>query len=340
MAGRERANLVAVGQHRERREYRAHLFVAALVVLSLATAACASATTAPTTTSIRPASTTAPSETSVTTTTEPGRAGVPAFSHIFVVLMENLGYAPALATPGFASLTSRYASASDYYAIGHPSLPNYLAITSGGTWGVQSDCITCYVNEPNLGAQLSAAGISWGGYFEGVPTPCYLAPYSSADYAGKHNPFRYYDDIRSSPALCAHLLPFGRLHPLLAGPASGVPRFVWVTPNLCDDGHDCAPSVAASWLDRFVDSVVASAAWKAGGVLFVTWDESESGGPAGGQVLTLVISPGLRRGLRVATGYTHYSLLATIEDAFRLPLIGAARSATPMSAFFEGLPGR
>ena len=326
-------------------------------MLSLVTAACASPATAPGPTSTRQGNTTAPSETSrsvgsgtsSTTTTEAGggtrrrgtgRAGVPAFSHVFVVLMENLGYSPALATPGFASLASRYASASDYYAVGHPSLPNYLAITSGGTWGVQSDCIDCYVDEPNLGTQLSTAKFSWGAYFEGVPSACYLAPYSSADYAGKHNPFRYYDDIRSSPALCAHLLPFGRLGPLLAGPAAKVPRFVWVTPNLCDDGHDCAPAVAASWLNRFVASVVASAAWQAGGVLFVTWDESESGGRAGGRVLTLVISPGLRRGLKVAVSYTHYSLLATIEAAFKLPLLGAARSATPMSAFFRAAPGQ
>ena len=260
---------------------------------------------------------------------------MPGFSHVFVVMMENLGYSLALATPGFASLASRYASASNYYAVGHPSLPNYLAITSGGTWGVESDCITCYVDKANIAAQLSKAKISWGAYLEDVPGPCYLAPYWGEYYAGKHNPWRYYDDIRSSPALCAHLLPFGRLGPLLAGRAAKVPRYVWVTPNLCDDGHNCPPAVAASWLDRFVASVVKSAAWKANGVLFVTWDESDSGGPAGGQVLTLVISPGLRRGLKVTVGYTHYSVLATIEDAFRLPLLGAARSATPMSAFFR-----
>jgi phosphatidylinositol-3-phosphatase len=320
------------------------------VLLSLATAACASPAAARGTTSSRPVSTTTfePTSssgpgTSSTTTTQAGgtrgagtgRAGVPAFSHVFVVMMENLGYSLALATPGFESLVSRYASASNYYAVGHPSLPNYLAITSGGTWGVKSDCIDCYVDKPNIGEQLSKAKISWGAYFEDVPTACYLAPYWGDYYAGKHNPFRYYDDIRSSRALCSHLVPYRRLAPLLAGPAAKVPRYVWVTPNLCDDGHNCAPAIAAAWLDRFVAGVVKSAAWKAHGVLFVTWDESDSGGPAGGQVLTLVISPGLRPGLKVAVPYTHYSVLATIEDAFRLPLLGAARSAKPMTAFWR-----
>ena len=74
-------------------------------------------------------------------------------------------------------------------------------------------------------------------------------------------------------------------------------------------------------------------------MLFVTWDESESGGRGGGQVLTLVISPGLRPGLQTAVSYTHYSLLATIEDTFGLPLLGAARSATPMNAFFRHTSG-
>jgi hypothetical protein len=261
---------------------------------------------------------------------------VPHFAHVFIVVMENLGLAPAMATPGFATLADRYASATNYWAITHPSLPNYLALTSGSTWGITSDCTDCYVRAQNLGAQLSAAGISWGAYFEGVPASCYLDPYSSADYAGKHNPFRYYSDIRTSASLCDHLQPFGVLQGLLREPAAAVPRFVWVTPNLCDDGHDCAPNVAAAWLDGFVAAVVKSAAWSDGGVLFVTWDESESGGAGGGKVLTLVISPDVRRGLVVDADYTHYSLLATIEDAFGLPLLRNAGTARPMSAFFSG----
>ncbi len=249
--------------------------------------------------------------------------------------MENLGYGPAMATPGFATLAGRYAEASDYWAIGHPSLPNYLALTSGSTWGVRSDCTTCYVSADNLGAQLSAARVSWGAYFEDVPSACYLAPYAESPlYAGKHNPFRYYDDIRSSPALCAHLQPYGLLARALRS-GTTIPQFVWVTPNLCDDGHNCAPDVAAAWLDGFVSDVVRSSAWRHGGVLFVTWDESESGGAMGGQVLTLVISPLVHRGLTVGAYYTHYSLLATIEDAFDLPLLLAARHARPLSAFFS-----
>lgn len=275
-----------------------------------------------------------------------GRAGVPAFSHVFVVMMENLDYQSALATPGLSVLAKRYALATNYYGVSHPSLPNYLAISSGSTYGVSSDCTACYVDADNLFSQLQAARISYGAYLEGVPGPCYLAQYGGTDYAAKHNPFRYYDDVRSSRTMCDHLLPYGNLPPLLAGAADKVPRFVWVTPNLCDDGHDCPASTAAAWLTRFVAAVTRSAAWRDNGVLFVTWDESESSDAAvlphdrvvssggGGQVMTLVIAPGLRPGLRVNVPYNHYSLLATVEDAFGLARLRNAASATPMSAFF------
>ncbi len=275
-----------------------------------------------------------------------GRAGVPAFRHVFVVMMENLSYAGAMSTPGLVALARRYALATDYFAASHPSLPNYLAVTGGSTFGISSDCTACYVKAPNLLSQLAARRISARAYFEGLPSTCDLAPYAGGDYAGKHDPFRYFIDIRRSQRLCRLLQPAARLVPVLNGQATKAPRFVWFTPNLCDDGHDCSASTAAAWLTGFVREVTKSAAWKDDGVLFVTWDESEGsnaavvppgrvvGSGGGGQVMTLVIAPGLRRGLRVGVPYNHYSLLATIEDAFRLPLLRSAASARPMSAFF------
>ncbi|HUZ19925.1 MAG TPA: alkaline phosphatase family protein [Acidimicrobiales bacterium] len=275
-----------------------------------------------------------------------GRAGIPAFGHVFVVVEENLGYAGTLATPGFAALAKRYALATQYYGVSHPSLPNYLALTGGSTFGITSDCTDCYVRAPNLASQLGAAKISFGAYMEGAPGPCFLAQYGGNDYASKHDPFRYYDNVRSSRDLCSRIVPESRLPALLSGPGAKVPRFVWVTPDLCNDGHDCAATVAASWLTRFVNQVTASAAWKQNGALFVTWDESDSdnsallasgkvaGSGGGGRVATFVIAPHVRRGLRVGIGYNHYSLLATIEDAFGLQLLGQAAHATPLAAFF------
>lgn len=263
--------------------------------------------------------------------------------------MENLGYSQAMATTGFASLARRYASASDYFAASHPSLPNYLALAAGSTFGTTSDCLTCFVNADNLGAQLSEAHISWGAYLQSVAGPCYLGT-SYGVYAAKHNPFRYFTDIRSNASWCSHLLPLHQLTGELAGPAAAVPRFVWVSPNVCNDGHSCPVATAATWLDGFVGEVTRSSAWQHGGALFVTWDEGSGGDtrqatPAGsvlpsgggGHVLTLVIAPGIKPGLVVSTPLAHYALLATIEQSFGLALLGHARAwaAETLAPFFR-----
>ncbi len=275
---------------------------------------------------------------------------MPAFAHVFVVVMENLGAQAALAVPPVGALAARYESTTGWYATGHPSLPNYLAMVSGSTGGVTSDCTACIQRGDNLAAQLEAAGISWRAYFGGMPSPCFLGPESpDGSYAQKHDPFAYFEDVRSSPAICAHLQPLNALDPLLAGPASGVARLVWVTPDMCDSGHDCPAAVAGAWLSGLVNRVTASAAWRNGGVLVVTWDEGYgeagmdpgsgvvSGGGGGGAVLALVITPGTPAGRRLAGPFSHYSLLRTIEDALGLPLLGdaGAGGVHALGAFFQ-----
>ncbi|HXX90195.1 MAG TPA: alkaline phosphatase family protein [Acidimicrobiales bacterium] len=287
---------------------------------------------------------------STSTPAAPGREGIPAFRHLFVVVMENLSAANALAVPSIAALAHQYASASSWYAASHPSLPNYLALVAGSTFGVGSDCTDCYQPPPSLADQLEQAGVPWGAYFEGMPGPCYLGPQSpDGSYAAKHDPFRYFTDVRASPTLCAHLQPLGALTDALGAGDSAVPRFVWVTPSMCHSGHDCAPAVAGAWLSGFVQSVVSRPWWGPGCALVVTWDESEgdnagvvgglvTSGGGGGRVLTLVVSPGIAGGEVVATTYDHYSLLRTVEDAFGLPLLGQAAAAgtAPMTAFWAG----
>ena len=250
--------------------------------------------------------------------------------------MENDGYASALAQPATSALAGHYAVATNYHAVAHPSLPNYLALTSGETW-VTSDCTTCYVNAPNLASEAAAAGVTWGAYMEGLPGACWLgALWPTGRYAGKHDPFRYYTDVRQSRALCANIQPLAALEPDLV--SGQVPRLVWITPDLCHDGHDCSPAQADQWLGGFVQRIVASPAWHRGGVLFVTWDEAEGGDDTGGggHVLTLVIAPDVQPGRRVDLAYTHYSLLATVEDGLGLPRLGHAADAstTTLRAFW------
>ncbi len=239
------------------------------------------------------------------------------------------------AAPYVNALARRYGTMTHSFAIAHPSLPNYLALTSGSTQGIESDCTDCKVSARNIVDQLEAARISWKAYLEDVPSPCFLGA-AHGGYAKKHNPFAYYADVAGSRRRCSRLVGFGSLRRDLR--AGSLPTYVWITPNLCDDGHDCG--VAAS--DRFLARTVPALLRELGphGLLVLTWDEGSSdrgccGGAAGGQIATVVAGPDVRRGARVATPIDHYGVLGSIERALGLrPLAGAA---DPRSGSLAGL---
>src|SRR3989440_3492155 len=270
-------------------------------------------------------------------------AAVPGFSHVFVIVMENHEYGSVIgsaAAPYANSLASTYGLATNYYGASHPSLPNYLALTAGSTFGITSDCTTCYVSATNIADQVEASGRSWKAYMEDMPSACYLGA-SSGNYAMKHNPFLYYTDIRNNAARCAaHVVPFAQFS---ADMSSGqVPSLVWITPNMCNDMHDCAVSTGDAWLGSVVPTITGSAAFRNGGVLFITFDEGSSnagccGSTSGGHVVTLVISPRSISRYRSGIAENHYGPLPPIEDAFRLAHLGAAASAAnvPLRAYFR-----
>ncbi len=250
-------------------------------------------------------------------------------SHVIVMVMENAEYGEVLgnsAAPYINALARRYGLATQSFAIGHPSLPNYLALTSGSTGGVSSDCTDCHVGAVNIVDQMEAAGISWKGYLEDQPTPCFKGA-GAGGYAKKHNPFIYYDDVARSRHRCTRLV---GLHELAADLRRGqLPTYAWITPNLCDDGHDCGVSGS----ERFVAHTIPTLLRGLGphGFLVLTWDEGSSheeccGGVAqGGHVATIVAGPDVRRGGRDGHPVDHYGVLGTIEEALRLPpLAGAA----------------
>jgi phosphatidylinositol-3-phosphatase len=247
----------------------------------------------------------------------PAQTPTPSASHVFVIVMENTSLTTALRVPSIERLAAKYALATNYRAVAVPSLPNYLALTSGSTWQV-TDNGYHVLPAGGLGVQLTAAGQSWRAYMEGLTEAgCLGSPYP---YALKHNPFAYYGgacpkNVVSLDALDADL-------------AGDTPSFVWITPDLCHDGHDCALSVAGPWLEDLVAQIVASAAWRDRGVLFIVWDEGTVGGS---DVVPLIVAaPGLPS-QRIDSQYDHYSLLATIEDLYGLPRLGAAKNARSLT---------
>jgi phosphatidylinositol-3-phosphatase len=229
---------------------------------------------------------------------------------VAVIVMENHGYDSVAGLPYIGTLVTAGTALTDYHAVSHPSLPNYLALTSGVTWGISDDGYHV-LPEQDIGDQLTAAGIPWRAYMEGMGSDCRQG---TGDYAVKHDPFAYYGG-RCQPSV----VPFSELPGDLAG--ASPPRFIWITPNLCDDMHDCSPTVGDSWLRETVPLLLASPAMT-NGVVFITWDENEGGGS--NQVLTLVL--GSRHATEPASTYSHPSLLATVEDLLGVPRLGATRA--------------
>jgi phosphatidylinositol-3-phosphatase len=273
---------------------------------------------------------------------------IPAFSHVFIIVMENEAYEQIIgnttSAPYINSLAQNYGVALNYYGIDHPSLPNYIALAAGDTFTITNNCTSCFIDRSNITDQLEAAGKSWKAYMESMPSPCFVGD-SGHLYRQKHNPFIYFDNIRNNLARCNNIVPFSQFDIDLQ--ANALPDYVWITPNMCNDIHDCSLSTGDAWLQTWVAKILNSPAWQQSGVLFLTFDESRSADTTGccqyamgGHILTLVISPLGKPAYQSTVDYDHYSLLRTIEEAWGLPLLNKANCdcSQPMADFFTPPP--
>jgi phospholipase C len=262
-------------------------------------------------------------------------AHVHPFTKVAVLFLENHGYDQIIGSPDapYLNRLARHgALATHYYAVAHPSVPNYLALTTGSTQGVTSDCNACNTSAPSIAGQLTAARVPWRAYFESIPARGFEGR-GAGDYTKHYNPFAYSE--RTGDAVGRrHVVGFGALrHDLRRG---SLPRFSWIAPNLVHDGHNA--SVRAS--DRFAALIVPRIERALGpdGVLFVTWDEAQGAtGPAGGRVALIATGSGARLAVRSTAPADHYSLLATIESGLGLPRLGHAATApvAPVTALLE-----
>jgi phosphatidylinositol-3-phosphatase len=264
----------------------------------------------------------------------PPSVRVPRFTHVVLVVFEN-HEATAIAgnpdAPTFDALARRYATLTDYDAVTHPSLPNYLALVSGSTQGITSDCTDCVVRARNLADTLEAAGKTWKTYAEDLPKPGFTGG-SAGRYAKKHDPFLYFRDIASSPGRRRRVVPFPRLAHDLA--RHRLPDFSLVVPNLCNDMHDCSAATGDAWLKAHVVPLLRSPQLR-GGVVFVVFDEGTSDTGSGGHVEALALGPTVRRGATFTKPTNHYGLLRTIEDSWGLPRLGLSRRGTPVGGIWK-----
>jgi hypothetical protein len=250
-----------------------------------------------------------------------------AWQHVVWIVMENKPYADIIgastAAPYTNSLAAQCGLATKYTAITHPSLPNYIAMTSGSPQGVSDDGPPSAhpLSVPSLFSQLGEGG--WRSLEESMPSNC--AQISSGDYAVKHNPAAYYTNLASQCSL--YDVPLGATPDLSA-------KFTFVTPNLCNDTHDCSIATGDEWLKGFIAKLTASPEYRAGATaIFLTWDEDDYSEQ--NHIPTLVISPATPPGTQSDSAFDHYSLLRTTEEMLGLDsfLGGAADAASMRSAF-------
>jgi phosphatidylinositol-3-phosphatase len=262
-------------------------------------------------------------------------------SRVAIIVLENHEAGSVLGsaeTPYLNSLARRYALVAASHGLDHPSLPNYIALVTGRTAGIAGDCVPseCPVAGRSLVDQLEEAGISWRAYMESMPRPCFrYAGDELGRYAQRHNPFAYLTAVWRRPARCHKVVP---LTGLRADLRAGLPRFIWITPNLCHDMHDCPAATGDRWLRGTVPPLLQALGPR--GVLVITFDEGTTderccGGAKGGRIATVVAGAGVRRGAVSNVPVDHYSTLATIETVLGLPRLAGARSApalTPLLA--------
>ena len=258
--------------------------------------------------------------------TPPVSASPGAIKHVVVVMEENHSYSAIIgssAAPYINSLAKTYGLATNYYAITHPSLPNYLALTTGttGQGAVAKDCLPaqCPQSEASIFGQLTG---NWRSYAESMPTACNKS--NAGPYAPRHNPAVYF--TRVSAAVCT-----GDDQPLPNLATATLGAYTMITPNLLDDMHNGTVAQGDTWLKNHLSALMLNPSYADGStVVFVVWDE---GTATDNHVACLVISPRVVATAN-ATAFTHYSLLATAEDLLGLPRLGAAQTATSMQAAF------
>jgi hypothetical protein len=288
----------------------------------------------------------------------------PHYDHVFLIVMENHNYNQIIGNteaPEINALAKDYGLATRYSGVSDPSEPNYVAMLGGSDFGINSDDPYFFpghtVNQPNLMSQLDQAGLSWKGYFQGMPyagyrgycfpAKCNGIPDSDTQYVAKHNGIVNFANEQNATEF-AKMQPYSQLASDLA--SGSVPNLSYIVPDECHDMHGAPPWCLDSgkfggtddnWLvatgDAFVGSTVnaitSSPVWSSGNnAIVVTFDE---GNFATDTVPTIAITNHGPRGVTDNTSYNHYSLLASLQDAFGLGCLQNSCSATPMTPLFN-----
>ncbi len=268
----------------------------------------------------------------------PVPAGQPTFSHVVLVVEENHSYSEVIGNasmPYINSLAPQYGLAAQYFADAHPSLPNYLLLTTGLT-ETFDDNFAGTISDDNVVRELVKAGKTWKAYAESLPLPGYVGS-DIGLYVQRHNPFTYLSDVQNDSSQAANIVPFTQFAADLAN--NTLPQYSFIAPNIMDDAHTGSLAQADAWLQTNIAPLIASSAFQNGGLLIITFDEGNQAdlNHGGGQVATLLIGSKVKKGFQSLTLYQHQSTLRLIlasSGVNNFP--GMAATAADMTEFFSG----
>jgi phosphatidylinositol-3-phosphatase len=254
---------------------------------------------------------------------------------VALLILENRSYEQVIGNPNAPYLTRlarRGALETRSYALAHPSLPNYIALTGGHTFEIHHDCSRCDTEATNFVDQLNQAGISWKGYFQSLPSVGSTV-IRDGNYSAHYNPFTYYSRTRSRESTQDRIVSFTQLGGDLA--ARRLPRFSWIAPDLAHDGHNRSLRGTDRYVQRLVPRVLRALGPR--GLLYVTWDEGKRSdirglhGRGGGRIALIAAGPLARHRAVSRAGVNQYALLRSLEAGFGLRTLGnAGRPSTPL----------
>ena len=252
---------------------------------------------------------------------------VPRPDHVVVVVLENKNRTSILGSskaPYLNALAARGANMAQSYGVTHPSQPNYVAMFAGDQHGVTTNACRNLGDKPNLGSQLQAAGLSFTGYSESLPSVGWRGCESGL-YERKHSPWVNFSNLPASVN-----------QPFTAFPEdyTQLPTVSFVTPNMCNDMHDCSVATGDAWMKRNLDGY-ARWAMTNNSLLVVTFDENAGG--TVNQIATILVGQHVRPGL-YAERMNHYNLLRTLQDAYGLAPLGHAAQAAPLKTIWTTSP--
>lgn len=268
----------------------------------------------------------------------PPPASQPTFSHVVLVMEENHSYSDVIGSssmPYFNSLASQNGLATQYFADAHPSIPNYLMLTTG-LMETFDDSFAGVIDDDNVVRELVKAGKTWKAYAESIPSAGYLSS-DSGPYLRRHDPFTYLSDVQNSSAQAANIVPFSQFATDLANNA--LPQYSFIVPNVNDDAHNGTLAQADAWLQSNIAPLIADSAFQSSGLLIITFDEGDQSdiNHGGGQVATVIVSSAAKKGFQSTALYQHQSTLRLVLAASGVSTFpGLAGTAPDMTEFFTG----